>query len=35
MLAIFLCTILGLTLRPLPVGAVVLIGIASTMLTGS
>ena len=34
MLAIFLCTILGLTLRPLPVGAVVLIGIASTMLTG-
>ena len=34
MLAIFLCTILGLTLRPLPVGAVVLIGITSTILTG-
>jgi divalent anion:Na+ symporter, DASS family len=34
MLAIFLCTIFGLTLRPLPVGAVVLIGLTSTILTG-
>ena len=34
MFAIFVCTVLGLMLRPLPGGAAVLIGIMVTMLTG-
>jgi divalent anion:Na+ symporter, DASS family len=34
MLAIFLCTVLALMLRPLPGGAAVLIGIAMTVLAG-
>jgi len=34
MLAIFLCTVLALMLRPLPGGAAVLIGIAATVLAG-
>lgn len=34
MFAIFVCTVLGLMLRPLPGGAAVLIGITVTMLTG-
>ncbi len=34
MRAIFLCTVLGLMLRPLPGGAVVLIGITATVLGG-
>jgi DASS family divalent anion:Na+ symporter len=34
MFAIFVCTVLGLMLRPLPGGAAVLVGITVTMLTG-
>ena len=34
MLAIFLCTVLALMLRPIPGGAAVLIGVMSTVLTG-
>jgi len=34
MLAIFLCTVLALMLRPLPGGAAVLIGVTLTVLTG-
>src|SRR5688572_9492344 len=34
MLAIFLCTILGLMLQPIPGGALVLIGVTVTVLSG-
>ena len=34
MFAIFVCTVLALMLRPLPGGAVVLVGVVITMLTG-